>query len=132
MICADTSFIIDVLRGNPEAVKKLKEIEDEQLAITVITSFELYFGIFKVKNINLEKRLSDLQKILSRLIILEMSHKDAVYAAKILGNLSKVGKITSVLDCFIGGISLSHGCKNIITRNKKHFSEIEGLNIITY
>jgi predicted nucleic acid-binding protein len=32
----------------------------------------------------------------------------------------------------IAGTMLSNNCKKIITRNKKHFSQIKGIEIITY
>jgi predicted nucleic acid-binding protein len=132
LICADTAFIIDYLRENPEAGKKMEDIEENQLAITVITSFELYFGIFKGKNIKREQRLKDIEKILSRLVIFPMTHESAINAAKILGRLYRIGKPVNTLDCFIGAISLIHGCSKILTRNKRHYENIEGLTIIEY
>lgn len=132
MICADTSFIIDYLREDPRAGEKMKEIEDNQLAITVITSFELYFGIFKGKTVKHEQRLRDIEKIFSRLIILPMTHESAINAAQILGRLYAIGKPINTLDCFIGAISLAHGCSEILTHNKSHYENIEGLTVLGY
>ncbi|MHA1300648.1 MAG: type II toxin-antitoxin system VapC family toxin [Candidatus Helarchaeota archaeon] len=132
MICADTNFIIDILKNKVGATKKLKEVEDEQIAITVITIFELYYGIFKVKGINLQKRISQLQKVINRLVIFPLTHESAILAAKNLGKLSQEGKLISTLDCFIASISISHGCNKLITRNIVHFENIEGLHIIVY
>lgn len=44
---ADTSFIIDVMRGKKESLKKLEEVQkkDESLNTTSISFFELWSGI---------------------------------------------------------------------------------------
>ena len=48
MTVLDTSFLIDVIRKDPVALKKIKEYEesDEELCTTVINSLELIKGVY--------------------------------------------------------------------------------------
>jgi len=50
MICFDSDFIIDFLRGKKEAINKVKEFEDDgrELITTAINSLEIYVGIMTI------------------------------------------------------------------------------------
>ncbi len=53
-------------------------------------------------------------------------------SAKIITDLIKRGKITEQNDCFIASVIKKNGIDMIITKNKKHFSIIEGVKVSTY
>ena len=44
---ADTSFLIDIMKSNKEAIKKAEEIEKtgNTIAVTSISIFELFVGL---------------------------------------------------------------------------------------
>jgi tRNA(fMet)-specific endonuclease VapC len=52
--------------------------------------------------------------------------------SKIYWNLRKKGKENGKFDCIIAAIFLSNGINTIITKNKKHFENIDGFNVISY
>jgi len=46
--------------------------------------------------------------------------------------LSIKGEIIEDLDILIAGICIANDCKTIITKNKRHFDMIDGLDVETY
>ena len=57
MVCLDTTFLADLIRKDPDAIKKLTSLakEGNTLATTIITSAELFYGAYKSDNIYREK-----------------------------------------------------------------------------
>ncbi|HII16306.1 TPA: type II toxin-antitoxin system VapC family toxin [Candidatus Woesearchaeota archaeon] len=128
---ADTTFLIDLLRGNERAVKFLKTVASP-LKTTIINQYEVYVGLASLPGIDLEKKIKDTQHFFSRFKILPL-HEDAMLeAAKICGRLIQKGEDIGDNDCLIAGIALTHGISSILTRNAKHFERIRGIKIISY
>lgn len=50
MILCDTNILIEFYKGNAQVVEELRTIGAEQIAISVITQAELYFGALIRKN----------------------------------------------------------------------------------
>lgn len=53
-------------------------------------------------------------------------------AAKTLRKLIRKGELVEQNDCLISAIMMANSCNKIITRNKKHYLRIEGIEVITY
>ena len=56
MICLDSDFIIDYLKGKKEVVAALEKHE-ETLVTTEINVFEIFFGIYRNKEFSERERL---------------------------------------------------------------------------
>ena len=133
MKTVDTTFLIDLLRGDAEAVKKAREIDEVGgAATTAINVFEITYGISRSRYLDFDRRLSEVEKLLSRVDIFSLDLRTAILAGKILGSLSKEGKIIDVFDGMIGAIALANGCDTIVTRNVDHFKRIPDLHVETY
>ena len=133
MKAVDTTFIIDLLRGDMGAVEKSEEFDEAGgAATTAVNLFEITYGIHRSRHIDREQRLSEVERLFSRMDIFPLDSKAAVEAGKILGNLSRKGKINDVLDGMIGAIAVVNGCDSIATRNVDHFNKIPDLNVETY
>lgn len=133
MILLDTTFLIDLLKERDNAIEKAKElIANEVMVTTYINVYELLLGVYSVKEIDHEKKLQDVERLLDKLNILTLNKNSTIQSAKIGGNLSLIGQIMGDLDNMIAGIALSNGINTIITRDKEHFKRIKGIKVESY
>ena len=127
-ICLDTDFLVNFLRNGKEEVEFIRKNEiDKDLATTYINLFELYYGAYKSNE--KQNNLKSISLLLSRINILNFSNESVKKAGEILAKLEKEGKPIEFRDLFIGTIALVNNYP-IKTNNIKHFSRIEGLNIL--
>ena len=128
MICLDSTFLIDILRGKEIALNKFNELKEEKLVTTQINVYEILKGVYGKS----EKANNSAKSLLLSLIHLDLNFDDAKYSAKIANRLENIGKKIGEMDSLIAGIMLSNNCNKIITRNSKHFSIIKELDVIEY
>jgi predicted nucleic acid-binding protein len=129
----DTAFLIDLLRGEPGAVEKAEEIDEAGgAATTSISLFEIAYGVYRSRNLDQDRRLSEVERLFTRMDVFPFEAKAAAEAGKILGTLAREGRIIDVLDGMIGATVLVHGCDTLVTRNVDHFNRIPGLNVEAY
>ena len=126
MKCLDSDIIIGFLRGKAESLKKMKDLENESLATTTINIFELQYGAKISKRY--EENLNELKKFLNSLNIFSFDYKSSEEASSIFADLKKIGKIIGIKDILIAGICRSNKL-DLITKNVRHFQNIEGLKI---
>lgn len=124
----DTTFIIDLIKADINAVNKFKELKEKRL-VTTPTIFELWSGIVQSNKPEQEKR--KILEILDSQLILNLDRKSAEEAGKISGSLVKEGKTIDSEDSMIAGIAKVYNEK-ILTRNIEHFSRIKEIEIETY
>ena len=131
MVCLDTSFIIDVIRGEEQAKIIEERLDKGSEAITVAapTVMEL------IKGAELSgKPQSEKEKVytfLSFLVVLNLNKQSAILTGEIEAGLRKEGDFIGVEYIMIGAIAISNDEK-LLTRNKKHFERIPGLEIEAY
>ena len=130
MICLDSDFIIDYLKGKKEVVAALEKHE-ETLVTTEINVFEIFFGIYRNKEFSERERLVA-RDFFGSLEVLPFDGGCGEFASRILAGLSHKGDLIEQNDCFIASVMLNNGCDKIITRNKKHFSKIKNVKVIEY
>lgn len=132
MVCFDTSFIVDLRRDDPSALRKLREFakSGENLSTTVINIGELYKGAYG--HHNCEERLKEVDELIHIFLIFEMN----IIAAKNYGYyhqyLKEKGKMLDDRDILIASIAFSFEETKIVTRNIEHFRRIPGIDVITY
>lgn len=131
MVCLDTSFIVDILRGNQEAKRVLDELRvtNDTTSIATPTLMELQTCIALDKRLTNERDLLD--KIKNTSVILHLDDESATRAGDIEAALILAGETIPPVDIMIGAIALQHN-EAILTRNAKHFRRISGLNVRTY
>lgn len=131
MVCLDTSFIVDLLRGKKETsslTKKLDE-KEEQIYISSPSIMELVKGAHLSNNI--ENEINSINNLLSSLVVLDFDRDSAFIAGEIEAGIRKSGNVIEVEDIMIGAIALQNN-EILITKNKKHFEKIQGLKIQSY
>ena len=129
MICLDSSFIIDFIRNDENAILKLDSLKHEVLVTTGINVFEVFFGLYAKGR---HKDIDHIKEFFDNLNIIDLTRDSAMIASKIGADLVKTGKIIELNDILISGIIIANGCNKVLTKNKEHFSRINGLNVISY
>ena len=128
---ADTSFIIDIMAKDPAAIRKARALEDIGLSIVIGTPtvFELFAGVALSRKPEEEK-----SKIITTLLSISQLSMDSPSASAgglIYGEKMRTGRTIDPEDAMIAGIAKVN-TEKILTRNTKHFSDIEGVIIENY
>lgn len=126
----DTTFMIDIVKGNPNSEPILDMLDREGIhATSSINAHEFLLGAYIIPS---DKELEVRKKLLSKFIILDFDFKCAEIAAKIESELVKKGKPIGRADIMIASVMKSNGILEVVTRNVKHFENIEGISILSY
>ncbi|MCK9581322.1 MAG: type II toxin-antitoxin system VapC family toxin [Methanoregula sp.] len=121
----DTCYLIDLMKGDPDA-EEITKIHNP-LRTTSISSAEFLYGAKKSQ----KKNACDLsEKFLRFFPVLPFDAESAVIYADIAHALSGHGRHISTFDELIASIALRHD-EPLVTRDR-HFSTIDGLEIISY
>ena len=130
MIGLDTTAIVDLFKGVSD-IKPILELYKEPKAITDLSYAELLFGLNqKIPQHKTEEKFYD--SFFKSTITLSLDKIAIKKAAYIFWSLKRKGQEIGQFDCLIAGIFLANGITKIITRNKKHFDKIPGLQVISY
>lgn len=128
----DTTFLIDLLRGDQAAARKGRELDEEPLVFTTqINVFELYRGVYRLAPAQRQRQLALLHSLMDGFNLLDLSHQASLKAAQISGELMRRGIALDAGDTLIAGILLTNGCDTLVT-NDNHFERIEELTVENY
>ncbi len=125
VICLDTSVLIDYYRKKEKSKSYFFHLADkyEDFAISTISEFEVYIGSNEEKDLFWDD-------FFGKVISIPFDSATNKIAIKIDRNLKKISKQIDTPDLMIAACAISHGLK-LATLNSKHFSRIEGLEIVT-
>ena len=127
----DTTFIIDVLRGDSDATERLELIEKDRRPekISSMTVLELYEGVARTQTSH--DTTEQILDILDSKSIINADTTVMRKAGKLSGNLINRGQRIDREDCVIAATALLHD-EPVLTRNTEHFERIEGLAVRSY
>jgi len=54
----DATWIVEYLRGNEEVIAKIRELQDDGLAVSIISVAKLYEGVFRSNSPSANETLS--------------------------------------------------------------------------
>ncbi len=121
MILCDTNILVEFYKNNPRVINELQRIGINQLAISIITQAELYYGaINKVE-------LTRIQKHLNLLHNLPIDQKISAQFIQLMTRYSLSHKL-AIPDALIAATVLVHDI-SLYTLNIKDFIFIEELNL---
>ncbi|MFQ5977016.1 MAG: type II toxin-antitoxin system VapC family toxin [Candidatus Heimdallarchaeota archaeon] len=125
----DTSILVDILRKKPKTIEYINGLGSTPLFSTEISVMELIFGVtgssFYLNNPEMkQRRLSEIDELCSRFVVLSFNHKAAVKTAEILGSLKLEGQLIDFRHAMIAGIAQSNGISELLTSNLRHFERI--------
>ncbi|GHS98457.1 ribonuclease VapC [Synergistales bacterium] len=122
----DTNAVVTTLRDeNSLMARTLITRPFEEIYISAIVLFELYYGAFKstLRKADNIRSVDDL-----RFQILDFNVNDARCAGEIRASLALSGNIIGPFDILIAGQALSRGL-TLITNNVKEFQRVDELRI---
>ena len=123
----DTDLLVAILRKKEEAQKKMDQLDKEgRQATTTVNAFELFYGAHKSKMA--EENVTKTRTILSRLLVLPLGLGSAERAGDIFAALERKGTALDFRDAMIAGIALDSKLP-VVTRNKRDYSKVPGLEV---
>jgi tRNA(fMet)-specific endonuclease VapC len=124
LIIADTDVLIDYLAGTqPVADQVMAYAESDSLQTSAITCFELLSGARD------GKRGDRVRRLVAAIQVLPLDREAATRAAAVRQRLARSGVSIGMADSLIAGIALVNSLP-LLTRNRKHFENVEGLRLI--
>ena len=125
MILLDTNVVVAYLNGDRSVLKKI-QADIGKVALSTLVVAELDYGA-KVS----QRAKENLEKLYQFLNIVQVVPFD-VECAKVFGTvkskLRSLGKPTGEVDALIAATAMTHEA-TLVTSNKRHFENIEGLKI---
>ncbi|MAF50840.1 MAG: hypothetical protein CMH64_01990 [Nanoarchaeota archaeon] len=130
MIGLDSSTVIDFFKGDISLKNTLEKIDDP-LVLNIVSYLEIMNGI-NPSNMPHKKEEIFYDNFFDSFLVFELNRKNSKKSSEILWQLKKMGKVIGLSDCAIAGIYLSNGVNKILTKNKRHFANIKGLEVLSY
>ena len=121
----DTDHCIDILRGRSAVIDHRRKVYDE-VATTIITACELYYGAAKSQKPTEGKRAVD--SFLKTLRVLELCPYSSQFFGVFKANLESDGGGLADADLLIGSIARANSAV-VVTGNTRHFERIPGLKL---
>ena len=127
MVCFDTDFLIAFLNRNPDALKKLEDLEAKgprTACTTTVNVAELYKGVYRAHDRQNEN--DRVKRLLDTLHLLALDGE----SARLVGELDAEMKSSTIgdLDIFIASIAMTNG-ETLVTRNIRYFERVPGLKV---
>ena len=123
----DTNICIYLIKKHPpEVLEKFRQHSPEEVAISIITLFELQYGVEKSQ---FKQRSEEaLSKFIRPFNIIDQDRSSAVEAAKIRAQLELKGMPIGSYDLLIAGLAKSQEMI-LVTNSTREFERIGGLHL---
>jgi tRNA(fMet)-specific endonuclease VapC len=128
MILLDTNVVIAFLNGNKAIAGRIADNIDK-IALSALVVAELNYGAKASQNAS--RNLDKLTRLLDVVQTVPFDLECAEAFGTIKSKLRGIGKPTGEVDALIAATALAHKAV-LVTGNKKHFEQIEGLRIETW
>lgn len=126
----DTSFLIDVLRGERTVEEAVQTVDERGTAqVSSITVMELWEGIQLAESSTHERTV--VQNLLSDVREVPFDRECAMAAGRINANLQREGTPIEDADVMIAATARVNDVP-VVTNNVEHFERVEELEILTY
>ena len=121
MIILDTNILIDILKGKEKTIEKVQNFTGS-LAISSITTMELYYGAFDKAEIN------KLEKFIALFQVIHISERISSQAVKLVKTYAKSHNL-DIPDSLIASSAIVNNCQ-LFTHNRKDFRYIEQVELV--
>lgn len=127
----DTTVLIDLMRGDEDAVEAVGRLETEGAVLWVPAPvlFELWEGMERADRPDEERRRID--DVLHGYTLASFDPGHAAHAGRLSGAMVRRGKMMDPLDAQIAGTALATG-QPVMTRNRRDFERVDGLGVVPY
>lgn len=123
----DTDWVIDYIRGIPQAVSQVNVLAAYGLGLSIISLAELYEGLPGSRRPELDRELLD--DFLAGIDVLPL---DELICREFAGQRRRLrlsGNLISDFDLLIGSTAIHHNF-TLLTNNRRHFRRMEGLRLL--
>ncbi|MCL0086873.1 type II toxin-antitoxin system VapC family toxin [Thermodesulfovibrionales bacterium] len=121
----DTNIVIAFLNGN-NAVSERIQRKIDRIALSTLVVAELDYGAKASQNAR--KNLEKLYRLLDIVQVISFDMECAKIFGTIKSKLRSIGKPTGEVDALLAATAIANKAV-LITANKKHFENIEGLKL---
>ncbi|PSP77098.1 VapC toxin family PIN domain ribonuclease [Halobacteriales archaeon QS_1_68_20] len=127
----DTSFLIDLMNGDEDAVRKARELEANlvQQRIAAMTLFELYYGVARAEQSSTERQ--EVENVLETKPVHPADTAVMRKAGRLSGELVNEGTPVDDGDVIIGATAAVLD-EPVLTRNVEDFRRLDGVEVETY
>ena len=124
-LCIDTGPLIAFLKGrDPGAAATERAVRELDCFVTVITAYELLFGVARAR-----RQIGE-DALLGAMKALPLDMKAARRAARLHDELIRRNQDIGIKDVLIAAICLEHELP-LLTQNERHFVRVPGLIVLT-
>ena len=133
----DTDTLTHLHAGNPNVIERLRQLDDPEVAIPVITRIEVLRGRFDFvlkasssdELIRAQRLLARTEELLEQITTIPITQEAATEFGRLQASpkLRKIGRA----DLLIASISLANRA-TLVTRNVRHFRQIPGLMVVNW
>ena len=126
MYVLDTNAVIDFIRGQGEVAERLKRTPRGQVALSVVSAYELFVG---VENAGAPaRRRRQIETFVGGLRVLDFEPADARVAARLRAALEAAGTPIGPLDSLIAASALRQRA-TLVTHNVDEVARVPGLQV---
>ena len=122
----DTDWVIHYLNGHPGIVRRLDELKERGLALSVVSLAEIYEGIYY--STDPKGNEGDLNDFLRGVVVIGIDEETCKVFGRERSRLRASRRTIGDLDLLIGSTALQHDLA-LLTNNRRHFELIEALII---
>ena len=122
----DTDSCIGVLRQKPGMVERLSQLPPTDVAVSMVTVYELFCGVEKALDPTKERQ--KVERFVSVIAELPFDRTAAQTAARIRMDLEKQGTPIGPYDLLIAGQALANDFV-LVTNNISEFQRVSGLKL---
>jgi len=124
-ICVDTGPLIAFLKGrNPGAAAVERAVKELDCYVTVVTAYELLFGVARAR-----RQIGE-DALLGAMYSLALDIAAARRAARLHDELIRRNQDIGIKDVLIAAICLEHELP-LLTMNEEHFRRVPALTVVT-
>lgn len=127
----DTSFIVDLLRGDEQALDLLDIVEREgrPQKVSSVTVLELYEGV--ARSGTPREKQKEIIDVLDTKHVVDADRRIMRKAGKLSGRLIGEGRRIEREDCVVAATALLND-EPVVTRNVDHFERVPELDVRSY
>jgi len=122
----DTDTCIYWLKGRPEVKERLQAVGLVQVAISVITVAELYFGAYNSACV--DDNLTRARAFVRQITVLPLDDVTLAAFGRLKAELRRQGQPLPDFDLLISATALAQGCI-LVTNNVRHYKRIPDLRL---
>ena len=101
----DTTWVVEYLRGNEEIIKRTQQLQEQGLAVSIISVAELYEGVFRSNAP--EKNEAALNDFLKGVSVQDVTHEVSRTYGQIRAELLQKGLMIGAIDVLLAATTIA-------------------------